>query len=69
MTASAQTTPSLRTPRRLFNGKIDIRNANINDPLDNAASNPNTAQGREGQREAVDRGVTCSRLRPLLERR
>jgi hypothetical protein len=29
VTAPAQTTPGIRTPRRLSNRKIDIRNANI----------------------------------------
>ena len=43
VTAVAQTPPPLRTPRRAFSGKIDIRNANIAaSPL---AANPNTAQG------------------------
>jgi hypothetical protein len=46
VTASAQTTPALRTPRRLFNGKIDIRNADI--PQATTTSNPNTAQGPGG---------------------
>ena len=29
MTAFAQNAPRLRTPHRIFQGKIDIRNANI----------------------------------------
>ena len=48
MNAPAQTTPALRTPRRLFNGKIDIRNANIPHVDAAATSNPNTAQGPGG---------------------
>jgi len=46
ITALAQTTPNpraIRTPRRLFNGKIDIRNANVAQVTPTA--NPNTAQG------------------------
>jgi hypothetical protein len=43
MTALAQNSAPLRTPRRLSQARIDIRNANIADsPL---AVNPNTAQG------------------------
>ncbi len=45
-TVSAQTTPGLRTPRRLFNGKIDIRNAHIAQAT--STSNPNSAQGPGG---------------------
>jgi hypothetical protein len=45
MTASAQT--PLRTPRRLFNGKIDIRNANI-PQFTTASTSPNSAQGPGG---------------------
>src|SRR5580692_242108 len=43
MTALAQDSPRLRTPRRAFQGRIDIRNANIADAA--TAVNPNTAQG------------------------
>lgn len=45
VTALAQTPPALRTPRRLFPGRIDIRNANISHV---ASTNPNTAQGPGG---------------------
>ena len=48
VTASAQTAQGLRTPRRLFNGKIDIRNANITYADATATTNPNTAQGPGG---------------------
>ena len=43
MTALAQNAPGLRTPRRTFQGKIDIRNANITPNA--AAMNFNAAQG------------------------
>ena len=43
MTALAQSSPPLRTPRRAFEGKIDIRNANIT--ANATAVDPNTAQG------------------------
>src|SRR5579862_312139 len=43
LTALAQDSPRLRTPRRAFEGKIDIRNANIADA--GTPVNPNTAQG------------------------
>ena len=44
--ALAQDSPQLRTPRRAFQGRIDLRNANISDAADAAAAvNPNTAQG------------------------
>ena len=46
VTAPAQTTPGLRTPRRLSNRKIDIRNANIFPAA--ATNSPNTAQGPGG---------------------
>jgi hypothetical protein len=42
-TALAQDSSSHRTPRRAFEGKIDISNANISDAA--ATVNPNTAQG------------------------
>jgi hypothetical protein len=41
--ALAQDSPGLRMPRRAFEGRIDIRNANIVDAA--AAANPNTEQG------------------------
>jgi hypothetical protein len=43
LTALAEDSPRLRTPRRAFDGKIDIRNANIADA--GTPVNPNTAQG------------------------
>jgi hypothetical protein len=43
--ALAQNPPQLRTPRSAFEGKIDLRNANIDIALPVAAVNPNTAQG------------------------
>ena len=43
ITALAQDSPRLRTPRRAFEGRIDIRNANL--PAAAPAVNPNTAQG------------------------
>src|SRR5260370_27224516 len=43
LTALAQDSPRLHTPRRAFEGKIDIRNANIADA--GTPVNPNTAQG------------------------
>jgi hypothetical protein len=43
MTALAQDSPRLHTPRKSFPGRIDIRNANIISAA--ATSNPNTAQG------------------------
>src|SRR5882724_9349539 len=43
VTALAQDSPRLRMPRRVFEGKIDIRNANIPDAA--AGADPNTAQG------------------------
>jgi hypothetical protein len=45
-TQTTQDPRAIRTPRRLFNGKIDIRNANISPAT--ATSNPNTAQGPGG---------------------
>src|ERR1700691_4385498 len=42
ITALAQDSPRLRTPRRAVEGKIDISHANIGRA---SASNPNTAQG------------------------
>src|SRR5216684_520471 len=43
MTALAQDSLQLRTPRKAFGGRIDIRAADIAD--DGASVNPNTAQG------------------------
>src|SRR5260370_17078689 len=43
MTALAQDSLQLRTPRKTFGGRIDIRAADIAD--DGATVNPNTAQG------------------------
>jgi hypothetical protein len=43
VTALAQDSPRLRVPRRVFEGKIDLRSANIADAA--AAADPNTAQG------------------------
>jgi hypothetical protein len=42
MTAFAQDSPRLRTPRKAFTGRMDIRNLNI---AAAATSNPNSAQG------------------------
>jgi hypothetical protein len=42
-TALAQDSPRLRSPRRAFEGRIDIRAADITDAA--ATVNPNTAQG------------------------
>jgi hypothetical protein len=43
LTAFAQDSPRLRTPRRAFEGGIDIRNADITSPF--ATVDPNSAQG------------------------
>jgi hypothetical protein len=43
ITALAQDSPRLRTPRRVFDARIDLRNANVTDA--GAPANFNTAQG------------------------
>jgi hypothetical protein len=43
--AMAQDSPQLRTPRRAFQGKIDIRNAHIDDSPAATGGNFNSAQG------------------------
>jgi hypothetical protein len=45
ISALAQNPPQLRTPRRAFDGKIDIRNAQIADTPDATSGNFNSAQG------------------------
>jgi hypothetical protein len=66
ITALAQDSAPLRMPRRAFDGRIDIRNANIADAATGA--DPNTAQGPGPGASGRGRLATCSLLRHRLAR-
>ena len=64
MTALAQNSPKPRMPRRTFQGKIDISNANIAPNITAVSFNVRKAPDRD--REACRRGVTFSQPHRLL---